>query len=80
MQTSEGGEASDSAFPIGRRFSAFFEKVGDPVVLSGKGLPVEEIASAARTIAYELLCCGVPARVAIREIHGSGEEKARVGT
>jgi alanine racemase len=42
--------------------------VGDPVVLWGKGLPVEEIADAAGTIAYELLC-GVTTRVAIREIH-----------
>ncbi len=43
-------------------------RVGDPVVLWGKGLPVEEIAEAAGTIAYELLC-GVTARVAIREIN-----------
>jgi len=31
-------------------------RVGDPVVLWGEGLPVEEIAQAARTIPYELLC------------------------
>lgn len=37
-------------------------KVGDPVVLWGEGLPVETIASAATTIAYELFC-GVTARV-----------------
>ncbi len=43
--------------------------VGDPVVLWGTGLPVEEIAEAAGTIAYELLC-GVTARVDVREIHG----------
>lgn len=30
--------------------------VGDPVVLWGQGLPVEEIAKSAGTIAYELLC------------------------
>ena len=30
--------------------------IGDPVVLWGKGLPVEEIAAAAGTIPYELLC------------------------
>jgi alanine racemase len=30
--------------------------IGDPVVLWGDGLPVEEIAEAAGTIAYELLC------------------------
>lgn len=35
---------------------------GDPVVLWGKGLPVEEIAAAAGTIPYELLC-GVTQRV-----------------
>ncbi len=37
-------------------------KVNDPVVLWGKGLPVEEIAESADTIAYELLC-GVTGRV-----------------
>lgn len=31
-------------------------KVGDPVVLWGEGLPVEEIAQHAKTIPYELLC------------------------
>jgi alanine racemase len=31
--------------------------VGDPVVLWGAGLPVEEIATLAGTISYELLCC-----------------------
>jgi alanine racemase len=31
-------------------------RVGDPVTLWGRGLPVEEIASAAGTISYELLC------------------------
>lgn len=36
--------------------------VGDEVVLWGKGLPVDEIADSAGTIAYELLC-GVSRRV-----------------
>jgi alanine racemase len=39
-------------------------KVGDPVVLWGEGLPVEEISSWAQTIPYELLC-GIAARVAV---------------
>ncbi len=30
--------------------------IGDPVVLWGEGLPVEEVAEKAATIAYELLC------------------------
>ncbi len=30
--------------------------IGDPVVLWGEGLPVEEVAEAAGTIAYELFC------------------------
>src|SRR3989344_6241453 len=30
--------------------------VGDPVVLWGPGLPIEEVASSAGTISYELLC------------------------
>jgi alanine racemase len=33
-------------------------RVGEPVVLWGEGLPVEEIASSAGTIPYELLCGG----------------------
>lgn len=37
-------------------------KVGDEVILWGEGLPVEEIALAADTIGYELLC-GVTKRV-----------------
>ena len=41
-------------------------RVGDPVTLWGDGLPVEEIARCAHTIAYELLC-GVTARVRIIE-------------
>lgn len=31
-------------------------KVGDPVVLWGRGLPVEEVALSAGTVSYELLC------------------------
>ena len=31
-------------------------KVGDPVILWGEGLPVEEVARSADTIGYELLC------------------------
>lgn len=40
--------------------------VGDPVVLWGEGLPVEEIARNAGTIPYELLC-GDRKRMAFRE-------------
>jgi alanine racemase len=39
-------------------------KVGDPVVLWGDGLPVEEIAIWAETIPY-LLTCGISQRVAV---------------
>src|SRR6202789_3846369 len=39
-------------------------KLGDPVVLWGVGLPVEEIAVWAETIPYELLC-GISQRVAV---------------
>ena len=31
-------------------------RAGDPVVLWGDGLPVEEVAAAAGTISYELFC------------------------
>ncbi len=43
-------------------------RVGDPVVLWGEGLPVEEVASHAGTIPYELLC-GVNKRLNLIE-HG----------
>jgi alanine racemase len=39
-------------------------QLGDPVVLWGAGLPVEEIALRAQTIPYELLC-GISQRVAV---------------
>jgi alanine racemase len=39
-------------------------KLGDPVVLWGEGLPVEEVARNAQTIPYELLC-GISQRVAV---------------
>jgi len=41
--------------------------IGSPVVLWGEGLPVEEIAAAAGTISYELLCA-LAARVPVVEI------------
>ncbi|MEK6770259.1 MAG: alanine racemase C-terminal domain-containing protein, partial [Pseudomonadota bacterium] len=31
-------------------------RVSDPVVLWGRGLPVDEIAAGAGTISYELMC------------------------
>jgi alanine racemase len=40
-------------------------RLGDPVVLWGAGLPVEEIAVWAQTIPYELLC-GISQRVAVK--------------
>jgi len=39
-------------------------KVGDPVVLWGEGLPVEEVAMWAETVPYALLC-GINQRVAV---------------
>lgn len=42
-------------------------RIGDPAVLWGEGLPVEEVAEHAGTIAYELLC-GVAGRVEFIEI------------
>jgi len=43
-------------------------RVGAPVVLRGEGLPVEEVAAAAGTVGYELLCA-LAQRVPIDEIH-----------
>jgi alanine racemase len=40
-------------------------KVGDPVVLWGEGLPIEEVAICAETIPYTLLC-GINQRVTMR--------------
>ena len=42
-------------------------RVGEPVTLWGTGLPVEEVAECASTIAYELLC-GVAGRVQFCEV------------
>lgn len=47
-------------------------QLGDPVTLWGAGLPVEEVAQAAGTIGYELLC-GVAARV--NQQHFNGEPR-----
>jgi len=44
-------------------------KVGDEVVLWGEGLPAENVADAAGTIAYELFC-GVTARVVHQYVNG----------
>ncbi|MDP3482992.1 MAG: alanine racemase [Sulfuricella sp.] len=43
--------------------------IGSPVTLWGKGLPVEEVAAAAGTISYELLCALAP-RVPVTETYG----------
>jgi alanine racemase len=42
-------------------------QVGDPVILWGEGLPIDEIAHHASTISYELLC-GVTQRVKFVEV------------
>lgn len=44
-------------------------RVGSPVTLWGEGLPVEEVARAAGTVSYELLCALAP-RVPVVEIAG----------
>ncbi len=44
-------------------------KIGDPVILWGEDLPVEEIARCAETIPYELLC-GMRMRARFVEING----------
>jgi len=46
-------------------------RVGDPVTLWGEGLPVDEVASAAGTISYELFC-GVNRRVLFDYVGESG--------
>ena len=44
--------------------------VGSPVVLWGEGMPVDEVAIAARTVGYELLCAVSP-RVPMTESDGT---------
>ena len=39
-------------------------RVGSPVVLWGEGLPVDDVATAASTVGYELLCARRAARAA----------------
>jgi len=52
-------------------------RVGDPVTLWGAGLPVEEIAEAANTIPYQLLC-SVTARVDfVEEQKADGQAESR---
>ncbi len=41
-------------------------RVGTPVTLWGEGLPIDEVASAAGTVGYELMCALAP-RVPVRE-------------
>jgi alanine racemase len=41
--------------------------IGSPVVLWGEGLPVDEVAHAAGTISYELLCALAPRVPVIRQ-------------
>lgn len=60
------------AIDLGRNSNA---KVGDPVVLWGPELPVEEIAQAAGTIAYELLC-GVTQRVKFSVLESAAGDSA----
>jgi alanine racemase len=45
--------------------------VGSPVTLWGRGLPVEEVAGAAGTVSYELLCA-LARRVPVEETGGQG--------
>ncbi len=47
-------------------------RLGDPVVLWGRGLPVERVAGSADTIPYELLC-RVTRRVRYRSLNFGGE-------
>lgn len=48
-------------------------QVGDTVQLWGPGLPAEEVAAHADTIAYELFC-GLTQRVHFRHLHAAGED------
>jgi alanine racemase len=43
--------------------------VGTPVTLWGEGLPAQEVATSAGTVAYQLLC-GITRRVPVVEVNG----------
>lgn len=47
-------------------------RIGDPVILWGPGLPIEEVAKHAQTVPYELIC-GVHKRLAFVE-HGAFQD------
>lgn len=48
--------------------------VGSPVVLWGKGMPIDEVAQAAGTVGYELMCAVAPrVRVEVAEVAEMGE-------
>jgi alanine racemase len=49
--------------------------VGTPVTLWGEGLPAQEVASAAGTIAYQLLC-GITRRVPVVEVGAEADPSA----
>lgn len=51
-------------------------RIGDPLVLWGEGLPVDEVAAWANTIAYTLLC-GVAGRVCFEIIDDHDDEPGR---
>jgi len=55
-------------------------RIGDPVVLWGRGLPVENVAECADTIPYELVC-RMTRRVRFRALpfHGAGAERRLSG-
>jgi alanine racemase len=42
-------------------------KVGSPVVLWGEGMPIDDVANAAGTVGYELMCALAP-RVPVTEV------------
>ena len=46
-------------------------RIGSPSCLWGEGLPVDEVANAASTVGYELLCAVAP-RVPLRHVSTSG--------
>lgn len=53
-------------------------RVGDPAVLWGEGLPIEEIAECADTIPYQLTCA-ITARVQVVEADGSAGATREAG-
>ncbi|NCZ96680.1 hypothetical protein EBZ02_05920 [bacterium] len=69
MLKEEGQEAGAGGAGAPTRTTTGGIGVGTPVTLWGEGLPAQEVATSAGTVAYQLLC-GITRRVPVVEVNG----------